>query len=131
MIEIYAGQSLLLYKPKPGQKDHCFVVLTEPCGEPAKVVIANFTSVTPTSDPTLVLDVGDHPYLKKLSAVNYGDAVVTEVGNLQALLAINKQFLLKNCDCPKTTLDKMRKGVLRSDRTPEGVKEYWRETQGQ
>ena len=110
MIKIYAGRSLLLHKPKPGEKDHCFVVLTEPHGNPAVVLIANFTSVKPTSDPTVVLNVGDHPYITKPSAVNYSDSVVTEVGNLQVLVAINKECLLD--DCPTETLSKMRAGVL-------------------
>lgn len=127
MIEIYPGRSLLLYKPKPGQKDHCFVVLCEPHGDPAVVVIANFTSKKSTSDPTVILDVGDHPYISKTSAVNYADALMPEAGNLQALVAINKEFLLD--DCPKETLEKMRAGVLQSERTPNFIKDFWRATQ--
>jgi hypothetical protein len=129
LIDIYPGRCLLLTRPRPGETEHCFVVVTEPYGDPAQVVIVNFTTRKPTSDPTVILVPEDHPsYLTKAeSAVNYGDALLPEVGNLQVLLAINKKLLLD--DCPPATLKRIQDGLLESERTPNLIKDHFRATQ--
>ena len=53
---------------------HLWIVLTDPEGNPGEVVVVNLTSQRPGSDATVVLQRGDHPFVRHDTVVYYGDA---------------------------------------------------------
>ena len=71
MSGIKAGICLHL-KSTDNQERHLWVVLTDPDGDPPRVAIVNLT--TPKSgiqeDETVVLEVGDHSFVKHKTIVN-------------------------------------------------------------
>ncbi len=70
---LQAGQTILL--PKPGSDiAHLWVVLTAP-DVTGTVVLVNFTTQRAHSDPTLILQPGDHRFIKHPTAVHYADAL--------------------------------------------------------
>ena len=60
---IRAGRSLLLSDPKP----HLWFVLTDPERKNDRVVAVMISTVKHYSDPTLILEVGDHPFIRHKS----------------------------------------------------------------
>ncbi len=71
MTDIYPGKCLV-WPHREGAQPHLWIVLTEPTGDPAQVVVVNLTTRIPTSDATVVLNVGDHKFIKRETVVYYG-----------------------------------------------------------
>lgn len=67
-------------------RNHLFVVINDPLGlpPPGQVIIVPVCSVPPSGspDPTCILDVGDHPFIRHPSYVAYSRARQVEATSL-------------------------------------------------
>jgi len=124
MDEIYPGRSILMPKFS-GATPHLWIILTEPEGNPPQVVIVNLTTLKPdTEDRTVILNVGDHPFIAHETVVYYVDArLATAQGILQLSKFPGYGF---HDDCSKRLLEIIRSGLLESKDTPKGIKAYCR-----
>jgi hypothetical protein len=95
---------------------HLWIVLTnprkvsypEPKGEMEVVALVNLTS-NPT-DKTTTLSVGDHPFIRKTTYVNYAFARILPVKTLE-LEIIRDPAVLDRTGCPAELLSVIRKVV--------------------
>jgi hypothetical protein len=124
MHGIRSGVCLLLPKPDKYAKDHLWIVLTDPHGDPPEVVMVSLTTKRPGSDPTTVLEPGDHPFVKHETVVSYADARIVQAGALVAILALRRDA--RNDDCSDGLLARIRQGLLDSPFTPNKIKDYCR-----
>ena len=118
-----AGQTLLL--PKPGQDvSHLWVVLFAADPVTSETVIVNLISLRDHSDQTLLLQAGEHPFIRHSTVVHYADARIVGGRALAAALAAGT-FPSHN-DCSAQLLEKMRQGLIASPFTARKVKDYAR-----
>ena len=93
---------------------HLWIVLSDPQQNSAQVLLVNLTTATRTKDGTCILRVGDHPYVRHDSCVNYHDARVATDASLDSLLARDRIRLEDKLDT--RVLRKIREGALLSPR---------------
>lgn len=100
------------------------MLITEPEAATHNGIIVNLTTQRWYSDTTVVLQVGDHPFIKHASSVNYSDAKVTDVRRIDSgivagywpqLAALSPDVLLR-----------VQHGLLASPRTPNDMKQHAR-----
>lgn len=119
-MQIEPGFTILL--PKPSHNvPHLWVVLTEPVGPEGEVVIVNLTSKKAFSDATVVLNRGDHPFVRHPTVVNYSDARLTTAEHLEKAVGVGFD---RKADIGEDVLMRIQQGVYSSDRTPSNIKEY-------
>lgn len=77
----------LLQKPLSDLPSHLWIVISEVSHSSEQVIIVNFTSCQDSTDEdqSCVLDKGEHPFIKHKTYVNYRDALVTRICNLEKL----------------------------------------------
>jgi hypothetical protein len=121
MGDVYAGTTIELPKTS-GATPHLWVVLTDPDGNPAQVVIANLTTRKADSDDTVVLNVGDHSYIKHETIVYYADARLATVEGIEKIAQFPNYGY--HDDCSDELLGKIQQGLLTSRYTPKKVKDY-------
>ncbi len=118
---IGAGRSLLIY-PDTDSKPHVWFVLTDPVGMPGKVVAVMIQSAKPYTDSTVLLEHGDHPFIRHQTSVSFGQATFFTLEKLQRYFQKGMCHLLQ--DMSAALLDKVRKGLLASARTPHSIRAY-------
>ncbi|GFE72320.1 hypothetical protein [Chroococcus sp. FPU101] len=124
--DLYPGTTFL-YRKNSYSISHLYIILTdcEDVNGVLCVVSVNITTQTRIgrgSDTTVILNVGDHPFIKKPSVVNYNDAEFSSVEKL--IRYINEEQSLNDDDLEKEVLRKIQQGLLDSDRTPIEILEY-------
>jgi hypothetical protein len=121
------GDTFLLPKPGPKQVEHLWIVLTPP-REDGTAVCVNVTSWKFDCDETVILEPGDHPFVTKKSIVHFEDARFLLLGRVEQLIATGtKEFVCRTHSCCTYKLmDRVREGLIKSKRTPNGIKEYCR-----
>ena len=63
---------------------HLWIIISDPELDPENVLIVNFTSLDARKEAVCTLCVGDHPWIRHDTCVNYADAVVTSLTKLYA-----------------------------------------------
>lgn len=120
MNVIRAGSSLLLAEP-PLFKPHLWFVLTDPQGQPPRVVAVMLRTVTRFTDPTVVLKPGDHPFVRHDSAVHYSTARWLSVEAIMAAMKVGKCHLKE--DVSRKLLRRVRQGLLDSPFTVNALRD--------
>jgi hypothetical protein len=116
-----AGQTLLL--PKPGHDvSHLWVLVLSSDPITTETVIVNLTTQRAHSDTTLVLQTGEHSFVKHPSAVHYGDARIVDGRVIEA--AITAGTFPVHGDCSAALLKRIQDGLIASPFTPGKVKAY-------
>jgi queuine/archaeosine tRNA-ribosyltransferase len=92
---------------------HLWVVLTDPQGDPPRVVLVNLTKHKPQSDETVVLNAGDHPFIKQKTVVNYARATIQDAAALERAMKADLTMRHK-IDCTGELLERLREGVFNS-----------------
>lgn len=123
MTVICAGRALLLAE-HPRSRPHLWLVLTDPAGRPPQVVAVMVRTVTSFTDATLVLDVGDHPFIKHKSSVHYSTARLFRVDAIHR--AIQRTQCHLQPDMSEQLMERVRQGLLDSPFTIKAVREYCR-----
>lgn len=117
---VYAGRSIVMPKPGRHQREHLWIVVTDPIGDPPTVIIVNLTTARLGSDRTVVLHTGDHPFIKHETVVNYADAREAPANKIAQLLDFPGYA---HSDCEPGVLALIQDGVIESPFTPNNIRE--------
>lgn len=59
---------------------HVWMIISDPCRDPLKVLIVTFTTWEPHLDQACIVEASEHPFIVQKSVVNYARArIVTDV----------------------------------------------------
>jgi len=101
--------------------DHLWVVVSDPMLDVADpVVIVNLTSYHQGKDSSCLLQPGDHPFVRHLTAVYYAGAMNVLNAKLEGL-ADDGRIVLQGPLTP-AVLDRVRQGAAVSPFIPEGCR---------
>lgn len=117
-----AGRALLVRDRHMGT--HLVFILTDPDPDHGWAVTAMLVTQRPHTDRTTLLDVGDHPFIRHGSAVDFGTATFAAAARLEDALRSGRATLA--ADMTADLLARVRAGLLASGRTPNAVAEYCR-----
>ncbi|RZT31794.1 hypothetical protein [Cupriavidus agavae] len=88
--------------PADPERFHLFVLLTDPDPE-GRVLLASFSSIKPGMfhDPTCIVEPGEHPFVTRLTWVNYSHCRIEEATKLldgiNAGLSSSAKTLISDC----------------------------------
>jgi hypothetical protein len=111
------GDSFVIQEPN-SPKQHLYVLLSTPSGNPKKAVAVNVTSNA--ADTTVSLHKGDHPYIVKTCYVNFKDAKEISIEPLKKAIEKGMSFAQPHFDA--NVLLRIQEGALRSEFTPNNIK---------
>ena len=120
---VYAGRSLLLRETAIAMP-HVWFILTDPHGTPPRVVAVMLRTARHYTDTTVVLMVGDHPFVRHESSVHYSSARYFTVSALEHAHRLGRCSL--QADMSRALLANARDGLLRSPFTVNAVREFCR-----
>ncbi len=121
MSSIVAQNTILV--PIPSEMcQHLFIVLTNPEGKPPVVIMVNITTRRPTSDCTVVLTPGEHPFVRHESVIAFEHGDFFPVSKLENGLATGQ--LRKYSNINDNLFGMIKRGLLTSPRTPQKIKNY-------
>lgn len=69
---------------------HLYVVLCDPFGTPPQIIAVSITSADEDTETTVILNEGDHAFIKQPTSVDYHRAAFMDCEQLSALEEINK-----------------------------------------
>jgi hypothetical protein len=117
---IAAGSTMLLAEP-PHLKPHLWFVLTDPFGQPPQVVAVMLRTVKSYTDTTVILQAGDHPFIRHPSSVHYSTARAFKITAIDRTIASGHCHLRQ----PATAqlLETLRKGFAESPYTVNAVRD--------
>lgn len=81
---ISGGDTLIIPAPGTSLDSHLWIVLSDPTLDHF-VLLVNLTSYRPDKDDACILDVGDHPFIRHPSCVNYAKVKHIAVAQLEAI----------------------------------------------
>ena len=81
-----------------------------------KALFVNVTTKTDNKDATCILKIGDHNYITRDSVINYFDAKIALIADLEKAIS-NKMFVLQN-PASDVLLQRIQKGALISPFLP-------------
>lgn len=84
--------------------------------------MVNLTSMRPGVDVTVVLDRGDHSFVRHRTVVYYGDAKFGRADSLD--IAVGAGYATRHDPVDIDLLEQIQDGLLTSDETPAGIKKY-------
>ena len=114
---IRAGRALLLRDARMGP--HLWFILTDPDPGHERIVLVMLVTERAHTDRTLLLGVGDHPFIRHPSAVDFGTARYAPAAKLEDALATGRAEL--SADMSSVLLARVRTGLLTSARTPNQI----------
>jgi CMP-2-keto-3-deoxyoctulosonic acid synthetase len=113
-----AGETFHSRSPS-SSRAHLYIAITDPDAA-GNLVIANVTSQGQWKDQSCILNVGDHPYIKKESVINYAEAIVTSESALSK--AARQRVIELDVPVSPQVLAKIQAGALASRQTESKVK---------
>ncbi len=106
-------------------KLHLFVVVCDPAGNPLTILAVPFNTVTSTTDTTLILEPGEHPFINRKTAVSFDLLMEIEVDKLAKLeqLSASGQAnkFQRHSPASDDLLKRIIEGALTSDLTPKAM----------
>ena len=69
-----SGDTLLIDEPGTSYDSHLWIVISDMDEDPHFALIVNMTTWRDDKDQACILDVGDHPYVKHKTCINYAKA---------------------------------------------------------
>lgn len=113
------GDTIIL--PKPGaEKEHLWVVVTNPDPNTGEVIMVNLTTQRPHSDTTTVLLPGEHPFIDRPTVAFYNDARLAKATLLDSSVAqgVGRNHAVASA----ALLLKLQSGLVASPFTPTKIK---------
>lgn len=124
MDVIKAGRTILL-RPRDNKfphKPHLWLVLTDPPSPNGIVVAVMVCTQTKFSDSTVILKVGDHPFIRHDSSVQFSSARYLQIPFILKEMEGGRCHLRK--DMSRDLLKRVQEGLLISPRTVIAFREY-------
>ena len=103
--------------------EHLWVVITHP-DEAGFAVCVNITTKRPLSDTTVVLGLGDHPFVRKPSVVYYTDAQLLDLRKIESAIAAKptSYTCVRHKPCSDDLLLRIQLGAIESGNTSKKIK---------
>jgi hypothetical protein len=122
---ISCGNTFLI-EDEDGYDCHLCIVVTPPSyGE---VVIVSVTTERARSETLVRLKKDDHPFIKHPSVISYTYSRVTSIQEIEA--AVKNGTAMPRPDASAKLIQRAQEGLIESDRTPNWVKQRYREIMG-
>lgn len=119
------GDAFLLPIPKPDDHHLFFVVSPVSDGE---ALMVNVITVRPSvTDRTVVLEPGDHPFIRKPSAVNYDQAFVSKVSRISAAIRAGDRRVLRQPPISLKLVEKIQRGFYGSPNAQSAHRRFLRD----
>ena len=80
------GDTFLMPAPGGVATPHLWIVITQPATESHLCAVVSVTTLRNSKDQTVILRVGDHPFIRHDSTIFYGDAMIVDARRLEASL---------------------------------------------
>lgn len=103
---------------------HLHIVITSPDAD-GNVLLVSVTTLRKWSDKTVVLRVGEHPFIKHDSCIAYQYAIIKDGNELDE--ALNARPGLRREPLTPAILNRVQRGLLESDFTENGIRHYFRD----
>lgn len=107
---------------------HLWIVVTEPHPPSNLCGIVSVTTLRNSKDQTVILRVGDHPFIRHESTIFYGDAMIVDAERLENEIAAG--LAVRRDPCPAATLKLVQQGVNASPFTRPKFLRFCREQWG-
>ena len=118
-----AGDCWLMMAPSSREpQPHLWVLLVNPQPDD-RVLIVSITTLRRNCDQTVILQPGDHPFVRHASSVFYGDSRIIDASRLEAEIAAGSAPQEK---LRAQLLDELRIGLTCSMYTSKKVIEFYR-----
>lgn len=105
---------------------HLYVLLTEPHkynNQEEAHIIVNISTLRTNSDPTCILDKGDHEFIKHKSFVAYRKAVIFPSDKLKRY--IDEGFFITKQVMKTDVFKRIEKGLVDSHSTPKNILDFY------
>lgn len=106
------GDTFLMPAPGGVATPHLWIVITQPDPASHLCAIVSVTTLRNSKDQTVLLKVGDHPFIRHDSTIYYGDAMIVDALRLENEIAAG--LALRRDRCPAETLKLVQQGVTAS-----------------
>ena len=83
------------------------------------------TTLRNSKDQTVILRLGDHPFIRHESTIFYGDAMIVDVRRLEAEIEVGLALVRERC--PAATLKLVQDGVTASPFTRPKILRFCRQ----
>jgi len=113
------GDSFLLPKPRH-ETEHLWLLITNPDPATHEAIMVNVTTQRPHSDTTTILNVGEHPFVRKPSVIFHADARLVDTRLLDA--AVRSGAYQAHAAFQPAVILKIQAGLLVSLFTPKKIK---------
>lgn len=115
-----AGDTFILTHAT-GPTPHLWVILWGPEGEADSFIMVSLSTMKPHSDRTVLIQVGEHPFIQHDTCAVYSDLRKTTAAKLQQIEALRQ--LARRDKASPALLEKLRNGLFASARTPNAMRE--------
>jgi hypothetical protein len=119
-----ASGSCFLAGEDDDEKLHLRVVVTDPTPS-GEVVVVSITTRRARSEPLVILNPGDHPFIQHESVVAYRYSEITSLAVIEQ--AIQSKKAKERETVAAELLRRIQRGLLDSDFTPNGVRYFAKE----
>jgi hypothetical protein len=130
MGTIRAGETVRLYAARVAKapsltKPHLWLILTDPYGQPPRVVAVMVVTKTIFTDDTVVLNQNDHPYFDRDSAVDFGSARLFDIAYILKSVVLGAGSFARPMS--KELLRRVQDGLLKSPHAVPAIARFCRD----
>ncbi|UGX87935.1 hypothetical protein [Phyllobacterium meliloti] len=102
---------------------HLVVLMNNPCSK-GQCLLINVTSIKPNRfhDPACILDVGDHPFIRRPSYLLYRMADCSSAARIGRF--VDQNYFIKKEDVCPAIFARISSGIYTSDETPLRIIRY-------
>ncbi len=122
------GDTFLMPAPGGAATPHLWIVITEPDAASSLCAIVSVTTLRNSKDQTVILRIGDHPFIRHDSTIFYGDAMIVDARRLENEIAAG--LAVRRDQCPAAILKLVQQGVAASPFTRPKFQRFCREQWG-
>lgn len=101
----------LLIRALPNNKEHLFIIIAIETSSDSALLV-NVTSLKIGCDNSCCISVGEHPFVRHVSVINYADSRITPISNLEYCL--NEGIFKKHIPISGKLLKRIQDGALKS-----------------
>ena len=127
MSGVVAGTAFYIRDRRMGT--HLWVVVTSADPQTGRVVIVPIVTERPHTNKTVQLNVGDHPFIRHASNVDFGSARYANSVTLTERMALADVVRAESFDAP--VLSRLQHGLLTSSHTINEIAAYVRDVLGE
>lgn len=107
------------------ERPHLWIVVTDP-DEENRVLVVNLTTLRDGQDQTVVLSIGEHPFIDRPSCVYYRAAEIADNGKLEQ--AEKAGAIVRREACSPEVISLVRSGVAASPHSRREIRRFYEES---